>query len=83
MVVSPSYALNLLGDENFAGRKFEAALREDLGIYLIRPDRRNDRPGTLARCRQWIEAVFDTPEGQLTLEADGGRTHSSRGPPVP
>ena len=66
----------LLGDKNFAGRQFEAALREDLGIHLIRPDRKDEptRHGTLARCRQWIEAVFDTLKGQLTLEAHGGRT---------
>ena len=25
-------------------------------------------------CRQWIEAVFDTLKGQLTLEEHGGRT---------
>ena len=30
--------------------------------------------GTLARCRQWIEAVFDTLKGQLTLEEHAGRT---------
>jgi hypothetical protein len=66
----------LLADKNFAGRRFEASLREDLGIHLIRPDRRNEstRHGTLARCRQWIEAVFDTLKGQLTLEDHGGRT---------
>jgi hypothetical protein len=66
----------LLGDKNFAGRDFEAALREDLGLHLVRPDRKDEptRHGTLARCRQWIEAVFDTLKGQLTLEEHGGRT---------
>jgi hypothetical protein len=66
----------LLGDKNFAGRDFEAALRQDFGISLIRPDRRDEptRHGSLARYRQWIEAVFDTLKGQLTLEAHGGRT---------
>ena len=66
----------LLGDKNFAGREFETSLREDLGLHLVRPDRRNEpaRHGTLARCRQWIEAIFDTLKGQLTLEAHGGRS---------
>jgi hypothetical protein len=43
---------------------------------LVRPDRRNEpvRRGTLARVRQWIEAIIDTLKGQLTLEAHGGRT---------
>jgi hypothetical protein len=66
----------LLADKNFAGRQFEASLREDHGVHLIRPDRKNEpaRHGTLARYRQWIEAVFDTLKGQLTLEEHGGRT---------
>ena len=66
----------LLGDKNFTGRQFEATLHEDFGVYLIRPDRKDEptRHGSLARCRQWIEAVFDTLKGQLTLEAHGGRT---------
>ena len=66
----------LLADKNFTGRRFEATLRQDLGVHLIRPDRKDEptRHGTLARCRQWIEAVFDTLKGQLTLEAPGGRT---------
>ncbi len=66
----------LLGDKNFTGRQFEATLHEDFGVYLIRPDRKDEpiRHGNLAGCRQWIEAVFDTLKGQLTLEAHGGRT---------
>ena len=32
------------------------------------------RNGRLARVRQWIEAVFDTLKGQLSLEQHGGRT---------
>jgi hypothetical protein len=66
----------LLGDKNFAGRQFEARIREHFGVYLVRPDRKDESPrhGALARCRQWIEAVFDTLKGQLTLEAHGGRT---------
>jgi Transposase DDE domain len=66
----------LLGDKNFAGRQFETRLQEQFGVQLIRPDRRDEptRFGSLARYRQWIEAVFDTLKGQLTLEAHGGRT---------
>lgn len=66
----------ILGDKGFAGAEFEAFVRDDLGAHLIRPDRRNEpaRHGKLARYRQWIEAVFDTLKGQLTLEDHGGRT---------
>lgn len=66
----------ILGDKGFAGREFEAFVHDDLGAHLIRPDRKNEtkRFGKLARCRQWIEAVFDTLKGQLTLEEHGGRT---------
>lgn len=66
----------ILGDKGFAGRDFEAFIREELGAHLVRPDRKDEpaRFGRLARCRQWIEAVFDTLKGQLTLEEHGGRT---------
>lgn len=39
--------------------------------------RRLSRHGRLARVRQWIEAVFDTLKGQLSLEQHGGRTQAS------
>jgi Transposase DDE domain len=66
----------LLGDKNFVGRRFEARLHDQFGVHLVRPDRKDEpaRFGSLARYRQWIEAVFDTLKGQLTLEAHGGRT---------
>ncbi len=66
----------ILGDKGFAGREFEAFVHNDLGAHLIRPDRKDEpkRFGKLAHCRQWIEAVFDTLKGQLTLEEHGGRT---------
>lgn len=66
----------ILGDKGFAGRDFEAFIRDDLGAHLIRPDRKDETPrfGKLARQRQWIEAIFDTLKGQLTLENHGGRT---------
>jgi hypothetical protein len=66
----------ILGDKGFAGADFEAFIRDDLGAHLIRPDRKDEPPrfGKLARHRQWIEAIFDTLKGQLTLEHHGGRT---------
>ena len=66
----------ILGDKGFAGRDFEAFITGELGAHLIRPDRKDEAPrfGKLARQRQWIEAIFDTLKGQLTLEDHGGRT---------
>jgi hypothetical protein len=66
----------ILGDKGFAGRDFEGFVRDELGAHLVRPDRKDEpaRFGKLARCRQWIEAVFDTLKGQLTLEQHAGRT---------
>ena len=66
----------IVGDKGFAGADFEAFVRDDLGAHLIRPDRKDEPPrfGKLARYRQWIEAIFDTLKGQLTLEDHGGRT---------
>jgi hypothetical protein len=68
----------ILADKGFAGKEFEAFLTERLGVHLVRPDRKDEpvRHGRLARCRQWIEAVFDTLKGQLSLEQHGGRTPS-------
>jgi hypothetical protein len=66
----------ILGDKGFAGRDFEDFITSELGARLIRPDRKDEpaRFGKLARQRQWIEAIFDTLKGQLTLEQHGGRT---------
>lgn len=66
----------ILGDKGFAGRDFEAFVHDEFDARLLRPDRRNEttRHGKLARARQWIEAIFDTLKGQLTLEGHGGRT---------
>jgi hypothetical protein len=65
----------ILGDKGFAGAEFEAFLRDELGAHLVRPDRKDEpaRFGKLARVRQWIESVFDTAKGQLTLEQHGAR----------
>ncbi|WP_458087468.1 IS982 family transposase [Streptomyces malaysiensis] len=66
----------ILADKGFAGKEFEAFITERLEGHLVRPDRKDEptRHGRLARCRQWIEAVFDTLKGQLSLEQHGGRT---------
>src|SRR5829696_5321426 len=66
----------ILGDKGFAGRDFEGFIRDQLHAHLVRPDRKDEpaRFGPLARYRQWIEAIIDTLEGQLTLEDHAGRT---------
>ena len=65
----------LLADKGFAGREMERVVAEH-GAHLFRPDRRDEPPrhGNLARVRQWIESLFDTRKGQLSLEQHGGRT---------
>lgn len=52
----------ILGDKGFAGAEFEAFVDDRLGAHLVRPDRKDEPAqfGKLARCRPWIEAVFDT-----------------------
>ncbi len=66
----------IVADKGFAGTEFEAFVTNDLGAELIRPDRRDEKPrfGKLGGIRQWVESVFDTMKGQLTLEDHGGRT---------
>ncbi len=75
----------ILGDKGFAGKDFEAFITGELGAHLIRPDRKDEAPrfGKLARQRQWIEAIFDTLKGQLTLEDHGGRTLAGSTPASP
>jgi hypothetical protein len=70
----------ILADKGFAGRTFETFL-DNLGIHLVRPARKNTNDPTSSpaerrplRMRQWIEAVFDTLKGQLSLEQHGSRT---------
>jgi hypothetical protein len=67
----------LVADKGFAGEEFEA-LMAGLGASFLRPDRKDEerRNGSLGPVRQWIESVFWTCKGQLTLEAHGGRTLS-------
>ena len=67
--------LILIGDKGFAGRDLEHLVR-GYGAILLRPDRADEprRVGSLGRIRQWIESLFDTLKGQLSLEQHGGRT---------
>lgn len=48
----------ILGDKGFAGREFEAFITENLGVALIRPDRKDEKPrfGPLGSIPQWIES---------------------------
>jgi DDE family transposase len=67
----------LIGDKNYYGRGFEAALAA-AGLRLLRPARHGEpaRAGTrfFKPLRQVIESVNDTFEGQLDLERHGGHT---------
>jgi Transposase DDE domain len=67
----------LIGDKNYYGRDFEAALAQ-AGLHLLRPARQGEpgRPGAqfFKPLRQIIESVNDTFKGQLDLERHGGRT---------
>ena len=67
----------IIGDKNYYGRDFEAALAAD-GLTLLRPARKGepDRAGRqyFKPLRQVIESVNDTFKGQLDLEQHGGRT---------
>ena len=69
------HGYTVLADKGFAGEEFEAFMA-DLDAAFMRPDRRNEAPrlGSLGAVRQWIESVFWTCKGQLTLERHGGRT---------
>lgn len=65
----------VIADKGFAGQEFEQIMAA-LGTRFLRPDRTNEarRHGSLGAVRQWIESVFRTRKGQLTLEHHGGRT---------
>jgi hypothetical protein len=65
----------VMADKGFAGADFEQHMAA-LGARFMRPDRKDEprRHGSLGPVRQWIESVFWTCKGQLTLEAHGGRT---------
>jgi len=65
----------VIADKGFAGEEFEALMRE-LGAIFWRPDRKNEQPrfGSLGNVRQWVESIFDTFKGQLSLERHGAHT---------
>ena len=69
------HGFTVMADKGFAGEEFEQHMAA-LGAHFLRPDRRDEphRHGSLGPVRQWIESVFWTCKGQLTLEAHGGRT---------
>lgn len=62
----------VIADKGFAGREFEQLMRE-FGAIFMRPDRKDEplRFGAFGGIRQWIESVFDTLKGQLSLERHG------------
>ena len=63
----------IAADKGFAGQEFEEIVAS-LDATLIRPDRKDEKPrfGKLGGMRQWIESVYDTAKGQLSLEDHGG-----------
>jgi hypothetical protein len=65
----------VIADKGFAGEDFETLMSE-FGAIFRRPDRKDEEPrfGSLGAIRQWIESVFDTLKGQLSLEEHGAIT---------
>ena len=67
----------LIGDKNYYGRDFEAAL-DQAGVRLLRPARKGEPDRAGARLfkplRQTIESINETFKGQLDLERHGGHT---------
>ena len=66
----------VLADKGLAGRFIERYAAEQIGVLLVRPDRRDEqyRFGNLAPVRQWIESVNNTLKSQLGLEHHGARS---------
>ncbi|PPA57292.1 IS982 family transposase [Micromonospora chalcea] len=69
----------ILADRGFAGQTFETFL-DNLSVHLVRPARKGTSDPAaspaerrLLHMRQWIEAIFDTLKGQLSLEQHGAR----------
>jgi hypothetical protein len=67
----------LIGDKNYYGAAFEAAIA-GTGIRLLRPARKGEPARAAAHLfkplRQIIESINDTFKGQLDLERHGGHT---------
>ena len=68
------HGYTVIADKGFAGHDFEQLMAE-FGAIFRRPDRKAEEPrfGGLGAIRQWIESVFDTLKGQLSLEDHGAR----------
>ena len=69
----------LIADKNYYGREFESTLAAT-GFTLLRKARAGEEPRPGAHLfkplRQIVESVFDTFNGQLSLERHGGRTQT-------
>lgn len=65
----------VIADKGFAGRGFEQLMHE-FGAIFMRPDREDETAwfGAFGTIRQWIESVFDTLKGQLSLKHHGAVT---------
>jgi hypothetical protein len=63
----------IVSDKGFAGAEFEQIVAS-FDARLIRPDRKDETPrfGKLSSLRQWIESIYQTTKGQLSLEDHGG-----------
>ena len=63
----------IIADKGFAGEEFEHTVAS-FDAELIRPDRKGETPrfGKLGGIRQWIESIYQTTKGQLSLEDHGG-----------
>jgi hypothetical protein len=76
-LISTRPGQTLIGDKNYYGTVFEAAVA-DAGVTLLRPARKGEPSRTGARyfrpLRQVIESINDTFKGQLDLERHGGHT---------
>ncbi len=66
----------IVADKGCAGCDFEGFISHELGVELVRPDRKNEahRYGDLGGIRQWVESVFDTLKDQLELEYHRARS---------
>jgi hypothetical protein len=76
-LISTRPGQTLIGDKNYYGTVFEAAVA-GAGVTLLRPARKGEPSRTGARyfrpLRQVIESINDTFKGQLDLERHGGHT---------
>lgn len=64
----------LVADKGFAGKDFEDFLTDELGLRLVRPARKDEKPRAFPNwLRQRVEAIIWTLKNQLGLEQHGGR----------